>query len=326
MSIDSLSRSGRAILSYDNTSIGIGFSALTFLQQAKVHYFYKLEGLDKEWIHSDRPMEVVYNYLAPGTYTFKVKSENTDGLTSTQIASLSIVVRPPFWNTWWFYGLVILLIITILYVIDRERIKRRKSIREMRREIAGNLHREISNALNNINVLSEIAKIKADKNVEQSKEFIGQISHKSRYMMEAMDDMLWSIDPMNDSMRKTVLRIKELTDGLRASYDVDIDLIVDHKIQTLELDMKLRHDLFLFYKEALTYLLENIRCKQVFVNINQARSKMMIEILSECLLVTDDFKGRFKKAIAKKAGALVDDMEVVSDHKSFSVVLYIGLK
>ena len=84
----------------------------------------------------------------------------------------------------------------------------------MRRQIAGNLHQEISRTLNNISVLSEIAKIKADKNIEQSKEFITQISTKSSYMMEAMDDMLWSIDPQNDSMKKTILRIKELTDGI----------------------------------------------------------------------------------------------------------------
>jgi len=326
LSIDSLSRSGRVVLSYDHTAIGIDFSALSYLQQTKVHFYYMLENLDKDWIHTDRPIEATYNYLPPGYYTFKVKSENTDGITSKEIASIPILVRPPFWNTWWFYGLVILLVVTILYVIDKERISKRTSLREMRREIAANLHTEISNTLNNINVLSEIAKIKADKNIEQSKEFIGQISTKSRYMMEAMDDMLWSIDPQNDSMRKTVLRIKELTEGMRASYDVDIDLILDHKVQALELDMKFRHDLFFFYKESMTFLLDNICCRQIFVNINQVKSKMMIEILSECDEMTEEFKNKFQKTIHKRTVELGATMDVIADNKSFSVVLYVNLR
>ncbi len=325
LSIDSLLKARRVTLNYDNTSIGIDFSALSYLQQTKVHYYYMLENLDKDWIHSDKPMEVVYNYLPPGNYVFKVKSENADGMTGPEMASLPIIVRAPFWNTWWFYGLVILLIITILYIIDKERLNKRASIRQMRREIAGNLHSEISKTLSNINVLSEMAKIKADKNIEQSKEFIGQISSKSRYMMEAMDDMLWSIDPQNDSMKKTMLRIKELTDGMRSSYDVDIDLIVDHKVQTLELDMKLRHEIFFFYKESMTFLLDHTSCSQIFVNINQVKTKMLIEILSECQM-TEDFKSRFQKMIARRAEALSGTVDVIADSRSFSVVLYLPLK
>jgi hypothetical protein len=145
-------------------------------------------------------------------------------------------------------------------------------------------------------------------------------------MMEAMDDMLWSIDPQNDSMKKTVLRIKELTDNMRSSYDVDIDLIVDHKVQALELDMKLRHEIFFFYKEALTFLLDNSSCNQIFVNINQVKHKMLIEILSECSQVAEEFKSRFKKIITKRAEALSGTIDVLADNRSFSVVLYLNLK
>jgi len=58
------------ILPYDNTSISIGFSALSYLQQRKIHYFYKLEGLDKDWVHVDHPMAAIYNSLPPGDYVF----------------------------------------------------------------------------------------------------------------------------------------------------------------------------------------------------------------------------------------------------------------
>jgi glucose-6-phosphate-specific signal transduction histidine kinase len=285
-----------------------------------------MEGLENDWIRTDRPIEAIYNYLPTGTYTFKVKSENADGIANEMIAQMKIVVKPPFWKTWWFWGLLILLGGVIIYAVDRERQNKKKTLRLMRSEIAVNMQNEVNNTLNNINVLSEIAKIKADKNIEQSKEFIDQISSKSRYMIEAMDDMLWSIDPRNDSMKKTLLRIKELTDALRADQEVEIDLIVDHKVQSLELDMKFRHDLFFFYKESIQFLLQHTSCTQIFVNINQVRSRLMIEILTECNKVNEELVMRFKKTMKKRTDMLDGLMDVVSDSRSFSVILYVNLK
>ena len=233
-------------LKYNNTSIAIGFSALSFLQQRKLHYYYMLEGLDKDWIHTDRPIQAIFNYLPPGGYTFKVRSENADGVLSEQMASIPIIVRSPFWKTWWFYCLVILAIVVLLYLFDRERLKKRRSLEQVRIQIAANLHDEINYTLNNINVLSEIAKIKADRNIDQSKDFIDQISNKSRYMIESLDDMLWSIHPENDSMDDTIVRIRELTENMMATHNVNIDLIFDRRLQKLTLDMKVRHELFFF--------------------------------------------------------------------------------
>jgi hypothetical protein len=326
LSTDSILHEKRAVLKYNNTSIAISFSALTYLQQQKVHYYYMLENLDHDWIRIDRPVEVIYNYLPPGNYTFKVKSENADGIMNPDITSLIIVVRPPVWKTWWFFSLIALLIIGILYLLDKERMKRRRSLLQVRSQIATSLTSEVSETLNNINVLSEIAKIKADKNIEQSKDFIDQISDKSRYMIEAMDDTLWSIDPKNDSMKQTILRIKELTDGIRAAYGVEIDLIVDNKVQSLELDMKIRHEFYFFYKESINFIVKNLHCRQAFVNINRVRSRLMMEILSECNEVMNGCETAFSQEIMKRVKALPSRIDVIADHKSFSVILYVEVK
>lgn len=323
LSVDSLLGSGKVELSYNNTSFSINFSALSYLQQRKLHYYYMLENMDKEWIHTDRPIEATYNYLPPGEYVFKVKSENADGVTSQELASIPIIVHPPFWNAWWFYSVIILLIISILYVIDKERMNKVRSLQMMRRQIVGNLHGEISTTLNNINVLSEIAKIKADKNVDQAKDFIDQISGKSRHMIDAMEDMLWSIDPQNDNMRKTLLRMKEVTDGLSNSNNIDIDFIVDHNVQKLVLDMKVRHEIFFFYKEAITFIVNNVSCHQIFVNINGVKSRLMIEIVSECGQETPDFRKRFETTIRKRVESLNASLDIIADMKSFSFALYV---
>jgi two-component sensor histidine kinase len=323
--MDSLLKEKRMALNYDNTSISIGFSGLSYLQQRKLHYYYLLEGVDKDWIHVDHPMEAIYNSLPPGDYVFKVKTENADGMTSEEVASIPIYVRPPFWKTWWFLGLIGLLFIMILYLIDKERVKRRESLANVRRQIRANLKDEVSTTLNNINVLSEIAKIKADKNLVQAKEFIDQISEKSRYMDEVLEDTLWSIDPANDSMKKFVLRIRELTEALKTMHEVEIDLIVDNKVQSMELDMKLRYELLFFYKEAMSFIIQNIYCAQLFVNINKTKSKLYIEILSECGSDNPNFETEFENAVSKRVKALPATLDILSESKSFSTVLYVNV-
>ena len=156
--------------------------------------------------------------LPPGDYLFMVESRNQDGVFSRSAAQIQIEVMPPFWRTWWFYALMALLFITLLYIYDKERVSRLRDLQGVRSEIAGNLHEEINITLNDINLLSEIAKLKADKDLDRSKDYIDQISQKSRGMIESMDDMLWSIDPKNDSMEKLLMRLKQYTEGFNNTH------------------------------------------------------------------------------------------------------------
>lgn len=144
-------------------------------------------------------------------------------------------------------------------------------------------------------------------------------------MDEVLEDTLWSIDPANDSMKKFILRIRELTEALKSSHEVEIDLIVDNKVQSMELDMKLRYELLFFYKEAMSFIVQNIRCDQLFVNINKTKSKLYIEILSECGSENEAFETNFQNAISKRVNALPASLDVLSDSKSFSAVLYVNV-
>ncbi len=192
-----------------------------------------------------------YNYLPAGKYTFKVKAESGDGMSSINVTELKIKVQPPFWQAWWFYCILALLTGGVIYWLDTERMNRKEVMQKMRTDIADNLHEEINTALNNINILSEIAKLKANKEPEKAIEYLEQIHSKSHNMIIALDDMLWSIDPENDNMQKTVERMREFTDALKNRHKTQVDMLVDKKIEKLELNMKLRHEAFLLFKDVI---------------------------------------------------------------------------
>jgi glucose-6-phosphate-specific signal transduction histidine kinase len=198
---------------------------------------------------------------------------------------------------------------------------------QVRSEIANNLHDDISTNLNDINILSEMAKIKAGKNVEQSKDFIAQISDKSSSMILAMDDMLWSINPANDSMKNTINRIKELTNGLMSGNDIDIELMLDNKLEEQELDMKLRHDIYFLYKEAVTFFAKNGQFRQIFINLKYKKQALMIEILSERPDQHQlDFESQLNRTLKKRAEHLFVDYHFSMEAKHTLLVLTIPLK
>jgi glucose-6-phosphate-specific signal transduction histidine kinase len=210
-----------------------------------------LEGLDKTWREAYNN-EITYQYLPPGSYTLKLRSENGESNEFKNISVLKIKVNPPFWKTWWFFSIMVLVVGALLFWIDHIRIRRKTAILEMRSNIADDLHKDINAALSNITILSEMAKIKADREPEKSKEFIEQIHTKSQNMTLAMDDILWSIDPNNDSMENFMLRFREYIDALRSQYNVQIDVLIDPKAKNLQLKMKIRNSVFGLFKSGIT--------------------------------------------------------------------------
>ena len=89
-------------------------------------YYYRLEGVDKDWLPADQDQAAHYNQLQNGDYRFMVKCINRDGLVSDKITFLLISVKPPFWKTWWFYLLSILLIALLVLFIFKKLAERRK--------------------------------------------------------------------------------------------------------------------------------------------------------------------------------------------------------
>lgn len=252
LQVDSLLRLRQVRLKHNNNSVVIEFSSLTYSSPNLIKY--KLEGLDKQWRVADRSNQAVYSYLPSGKYTFRMLALDEMGDAGKIMTTLSIRVEPPFWKSWWFLTLLALAAGLFFFWLDRERMKRKEAIQRMRSDIAGNLHEQVNTALNNINILSEMARIKAGKDPEKSKEYIEQIHTKSHNMIIAMDDMLWSINPENDNMVKTTDRMREYIDALRNRYGVNIEMAVDKKVEALELNMRLRHEAFLLFKEGLKNL------------------------------------------------------------------------
>jgi ligand-binding sensor domain-containing protein/signal transduction histidine kinase/DNA-binding response OmpR family regulator len=103
------------VLSRKQAFFSVSFSAINLYAPQKTKYSYRLEGLHEEWIDVKGDRKVSFTNLQPGNYLLKVRYTDANGDWQTDVRGLHIMVLPPWWQTWWF-KLLALLVATIAVV------------------------------------------------------------------------------------------------------------------------------------------------------------------------------------------------------------------
>jgi ligand-binding sensor domain-containing protein/two-component sensor histidine kinase len=282
--VDSLLHLPVIKLKNDQNSISIYFASLSFMQRDKLTYYYKMEGLDKEWIRADKLLYVNYSLMPPGKYLFKVYCENLEGIRSPHITQVNIFIKPPFWRTWWFLSVCLFVIALLIYVVHSLRVNKLLAVEKLRNNVARDLHDDMGSTLSTINILSSMAKSKMNSDAVKAGEYISKITDNSQRMMEAMDDIVWSIKPSNDSMQRIIARMREFATNVLESKDIELDFFADESLYDVKLNMQARRDLFLIFKEAVNNAAKYSRASKVEIKIQPENKKLL-------LLVKDDGRG-----------------------------------
>ncbi|MDK6077343.1 two-component regulator propeller domain-containing protein [Massilia varians] len=98
------------------------FSALHFAAPERNRFAYRLDGFDQDWVYEDATRRfATYTNLDPGTYVFRLRAANKDGVWSEQVAALAITIEPPPWGTPWFRAIAVLLLAALGYMGVRMR-------------------------------------------------------------------------------------------------------------------------------------------------------------------------------------------------------------
>ena len=134
----SISETERIKLGFKQNIISIEFSALHYANPKKNMFKYILEGYDKEWQYS-RVNFASYTNLPPGKYNFMVTASNADGLWNPNPADLRVVIRRPYWKTWWFFTLLTISVILIIYWLIR---RREAQLKNDKQKLANQLDKE----------------------------------------------------------------------------------------------------------------------------------------------------------------------------------------
>jgi len=147
-------------LQFNENDFSFDFVALNYINSQKNQYAYMLEGYDEDWKYVGNIHAANYTNMSPGEYTFRVKASNNDGYWNEEGASLTLVIHPPFWRTWWAYVIYSFVFLGLVYLI------RRNELRKI------NLRQELE--LEQVNA-EKLAELDIEKN-----KFFSNISHEFR--------------------------------------------------------------------------------------------------------------------------------------------------
>jgi ligand-binding sensor domain-containing protein/serine phosphatase RsbU (regulator of sigma subunit) len=89
------------VLPYNKNHLTFDFIGISLTAPQKVRYQYMLEPLDKGWFSVTEKQEAVYSHIPPGTYTFKLKAMNNDGVWNENPITFQFTILPPWYLTWW---------------------------------------------------------------------------------------------------------------------------------------------------------------------------------------------------------------------------------
>ena len=246
------------------------------------HYYYQLKGIDETWRSAGNHGEVEFANLSPGKYTLLLKAENSNGVNADKILSMSFTILLPFWQTWWFFTLVFLAIAGFFYSLYRYRLKQALQIEKLRNKISLDLHDDIGSTLSSISILSEMAL--HENQPAETEEMLHEIKENSLSLMERMDDIVWSINPHNDSLENLFLRIKEFASKLFEAKGINYSIHIDENIKHIQLQMEYRQHIYLIMKEAINNLVKYSEANEAKIEAHHHGSHFNI-------LIKDNGKG-----------------------------------
>ena len=271
-------------LPYKDNMISIDFASANFSIPSKNLYQYKLEGFDAGWISSGTNRTATYTNLDPGTYTFKVRASNNEKVWGNDAVSLTLIIIPPWYMTWWFRTFLVLAIAGGLYALYRYRLQQALKLLAVRNRIATDLHDEIGSTLSSISIFSEVIEDQTKDQLPEVTPVIKRISESTLNMMDAMSDIVWTINPKNDRFENILSRMQSFAGELLEAKNCIVHLKVDDEIKDVKLAMETRKNFYLIFKEAVNNIAKYAEARNAWIELKLGKASIYVSI-------TDDGKG-----------------------------------
>jgi ligand-binding sensor domain-containing protein len=266
----------------NESSFSLEFVGIDFANPENIKLQYQLQGFDNEWITIKNPANVYFSNVPEGDYYFKIRSLSDNGEMTAE-KSLKVIIAAPFWRTWWFRLLMFAVFVGIAYSFYRYRINELLKLQAVRNRISTDLHDEIGATLSGIGILSTIAKKQVDKS-HPAYLLLGRITDDALSVGNAIDDIVWSINPKNDDLSNIIARMRRYASELFDAKNIDYQIVMPQEVEDVKMTMEQRRDVYLIFKEAINNLLKYAACTQVRIEINIENRKFN-------LVITDNGKG-----------------------------------
>ena len=254
----------------------------------KTHFRYRLEGLDTHWTEAGIERTASYTHVPPGNYRFRVLARNGDGVWNTVGAAIPLRVAPYFYETRWFLSLAgaaalvtvaaaVRLVLRIKYRGRLRALEQEKALERERSRISQDIHDDLGASLSQIGFLSALA-TRNNAKPEDMRMHARRIHEKSVEVTRSLDEIVWAINPRNDSIRQLITYLAQCAGELIAGSPSAFRLEIEEPLLDGTLSAEARHHLFLASKEALHNAARHSAASEIRLRVSSSSSGIYIAI------------------------------------------------
>jgi len=265
-------------LNHNENTLSFDFSALDFRARENIRYSYILEGYDPQWIESGERHFARYANLPPGTFTFRVRASFDGQPWSEYTRDLRIVIATPFWQTWWFISLVLLISVALIglfifAMIRRQNLKLRRELElqhqleleriRISRDLHDNVGAQLSYLITNMEWMAENPD---DFDLNEKREQLKMLSEAGRQAITTLRQTIWAISQQELSVEEFADRYKQFALKM-VEFSPDVHVTFDEKIsQTHMLSPAVALNLFRVAQEAFNNVLKHADASHIHVH------------------------------------------------------------
>jgi signal transduction histidine kinase len=256
------------------------------------------------WREAGNARVVQYPALPPGEYRFEVTACNEDGIWNETPSRLAVTVLPPFWRTPWFITVVSLcllgIIVGLVHYASTQRLQRQvgllrqqEALEKERARIARDLHDQLGANLTQVALLGEM--VEADKEVpDEVESHARQISSTARETTHALDEIVWTVNPSNDTLDGLINYLCKYAQEYLAIAGLRYRLEVPAQLPAIPISPELRHNVFLAAKEAVNNVVKHSKATSAWLRLRLDPEQFILEIEDDGrgLAKGDEKKGR----------------------------------
>ena len=325
-------------LPYNHNHININYTGIYLSNPSAVMYKYRLIGLDNKYSQPSSNSSMNFTALPPGKYTFEVKAITKDRLLSTNTASVSFEILTPYYQTpifkFFTIILILLLILLAVYVILRLNERKRKfrlqiKLEEqfkIRKQTAEDFHDDLGNKLTRITVLSEVLGSMIDKDDTEKRNILKKIRCNVDELYNGTKDILWSLNPKNDSLSQVLNHIKdfgqEMVNETPILFKYDIDL--NNKDTKLSLDMS--RNILMIFKESIHNVLKHAKANEINFEARLNNGMLLITLQDDGIGfdVEHAKDGHGMNNMYVRSKRINADLNIISNDKGTNVLLLVN--
>lgn len=174
--------------------------------------------------------------------------------------------------------LVLLLGATVLaFLLNRSRLRRLEQEQQLRKQIARDLHDDVGSTLSSISLLSGMThSLLAQNQADTAQKMVQKIYSDSRQILEAIDEIIWTINPGNDTLERIVLRLKDYAQSLMETRKIAFTFLVDPALEQMPVPMDFRRNVYLIGKEAIFNLVGYSEATEAIIGFEKTQNQLRI--------------------------------------------------